>query len=237
MSFDPINEMESGKEHFDDQGFVVFHNIFTKEECKSTRQQMTSFLEHNNVGFKMNDPLSWDLLKGTGKYGLSCRGPCFESVLVNNRQNPILATVLSALIETDIPDVMVSHDRFTVYRATELGEFDISDGEKYSTDRKNVHLDLNPWWHYESSSDITHGLESLQYNDKQDFIRENNLVVESMGCHIQCVLNFHDNQADDGGTIVVPKFHHRMKEWAHNNIHLRKPLPWVQFPAKGVYIN
>ena len=128
---------------------------------------------------------------------------------------------------------MVSHDRFTVYRATQLHEYNIYDGDKYATDRKNIHLDMSPWWHSESSADVTNGVESLQYKDKQDFIRENNLVVASMGCHIQCVLNFNDNHSNDGGTIVVPKFHHKMTDWAKQHIHLRKPLPWVQFPSQS----
>ena len=38
------------------------------------------------------------------------------------------------------------------------------------------------------------GANSLMYDDPQDFIRENNLIVEDMGRHVQCVLNFMDNQ-------------------------------------------
>lgn len=68
------------------------------------------------------------------------------------------------------------------------------------------------WW-CESASDITEGVSTLQYKDPQDFIKENNLVVKSMGCNVQCVLNFEDNEASDGGTIVVPKFHKLIEHW------------------------
>lgn len=47
----------------------------------------------------------------SGKYGLSTRGPCFDRVLVQNRQNALLANVLAALVGTEIADLLVSHDR------------------------------------------------------------------------------------------------------------------------------
>ena len=67
----------------------------------------------------------------------------------------------------------------------------------------------------------------------QDFIRENNMIVNSMGIHLQCILNFAPNRAEDGGTIVVPGFHKRCYDWAKEHIGLRKPLPWVQFPYES----
>jgi hypothetical protein len=33
--------------------------------------------------------------------------------------------------------------------------------------RRNVHLDLNPWWWLESSEDILQGCDTLQYDDPQ----------------------------------------------------------------------
>ena len=58
------------------------------------------------------------------------RGPCFDPVLLNNRQNPKLIQFLSTLLETHSTDVIVSHDRFTIYRATVIPD---GDGEKFST--------------------------------------------------------------------------------------------------------
>jgi hypothetical protein len=104
------------------------------------------------------------------------------------------------------------------------------DGLKYSTGRRNVHLDLNPWWWLESSTDILTGKETLTYEDPQDFIRENNMVVRNMGRHVQCVMNFKDNIEDDGGTIIVPKFHHHVAQWCASHLTLKQKLPWLTFP-------
>lgn len=51
-------------------------------------------------------------MKSSGKYGLSTRGPCFDKTLVKNRQNVLLANVLSAVLGTVVDDVIVSHDRY-----------------------------------------------------------------------------------------------------------------------------
>ena len=95
----------------------------------------------------------------------------------------------------------VNYYRFTIYRSTVLA------GDEVSTGPRNVHLDMNPWWWLESSEDILTGVEAVSYSSEHDFIKENNLVVRSMGMHIQCVMNFLDNLEEDGGTIIVPKFH------------------------------
>jgi hypothetical protein len=111
--------------------------------------------------------------------------------------------------------------RFTIYRATQLG------GENMSTGPRNIHLDLNPWWWLESSQEVLDGLETITYEKDSDLIKENNLVVRSMGRHVQCVLNFTDNLEEDGGTIVVPKFHRYIEKWSRDNAALRRPIPWL----------
>lgn len=47
--------------------------------------------------------------------------------------------------------------------------------------------------------------------------------------HVQCVLNFADNLEEDGGTIIVPRFHQHVKSWCAENIHLRKKVPFLVF--------
>ena len=59
--------------------------------------------------------------------------PCFDRNIVRNRQHPHLIAALARIIESD--DVMVSHDRFTIYRATGS---DIPDGELFRTGPRNV---------------------------------------------------------------------------------------------------
>jgi ectoine hydroxylase-related dioxygenase (phytanoyl-CoA dioxygenase family) len=56
------------------------------------------------------------------------------------------------------------------------------------------------------------------------------LEVSAMFRHVQCVLNFADNVAEDGGTIVVPYFHRYMTKWCEVHKNIRKNLPWVTLP-------
>ena len=58
-----------------------------------------------------------------------------------------------------------------------------------------------------------------------------------MGTHIQCVLNFSDNLEEDGGTILVPKFHKYISHWCAENISLRKPIPWLTMPTDTPLLN
>jgi hypothetical protein len=215
---------------FSKWGFVVFRDVFTEEECAATRDAMWSMIECANPGFVRDDPKSWVAFKAAGKYGLSSRGPVFDPTVVANRQNSNLAQALSLALGIPVDDVMVSHDRFTIYRATQLEDScpDV-DGSLFRTGRRTVHLDLNPWWWLESSSDILIGANTLQYSDAQDFIKENNLVVRSMGPHVQCVLNFADNVDADGGTLIVPRFPQRLENWTSKHTQLRKPVPFVTF--------
>jgi hypothetical protein len=242
----------------------VFRNVFSPNECQETRQAMWQIVENSSEGFDRNDPSTWSFYNSAGKYGLSMRGPCFHPVIVNNRQNPRLISALKTIIESE--KVMVSHDRFTIYRATGS---EIPNGETYRTGCKNIHLDLNPWWWCESSKAILDGLSSLTYHDQHDFIRENNLVVRSMGRHVQCVLNFEDNVTDDGGTIIIPGFHKYIDTWCQTVPVIQKknkqqqnrkqkstaqvaeipfppdpadcvpkdPLPWLHFPESNRLIN
>jgi hypothetical protein len=162
-----------------------------------------------NPGFDEEDVRTWSQLRSAGAYGLSMRGPCFHPTLVQNRCNAKLMTVFRTLVGED---AMVSQDRFTIYRSTLVSP----DAAQYRTGEKNVHLDLNPWWWAESSTDVSKGVQTLRYDNPQSFIKENNLVVESMGRHVQCVLNFCDNKPEDGGTVIG------------NDLHLMKPFPFHQ---------
>jgi len=144
--------LAQAKSFFNTYGFCVLSNVFDETECEQTRQAMWDVVESACPGLQRDDARSWGLYQSTGKYGLSSRGPCFNPTLVNNRQNEFLANALSVLLDTTAEDVMVSHDRFTIYRATGLdagaGEYGpgVESGSTFATGRRNVHLDLNPWW-------------------------------------------------------------------------------------------
>ena len=231
---------------FREHGFAVFAEVFNAEQCEESVDAMWRHAEEAQEGLHRDDPTTWKKYQSSGKYGLACRGPTFDPTLVDNRQNEKLAAALALVLEIPIEDVMVGHDRFTIYRATELsdesyeaeGEGEVKAeevgkvGKTFLTGRKNIHLDMNPWWWLEASPDILVGADSIQYQDAQDFIKENNFVVKSMGPHVQCVLNFSDNEEEDGGTIVVPGFHNHLEEWCQDNATLRKPVPFVTFGDK-----
>jgi ectoine hydroxylase-related dioxygenase (phytanoyl-CoA dioxygenase family) len=252
-------------EFFDEYGFVVIRDVFGEQQCQKTRHAMWEILEENNPGVNRNDPLTWNNMKGKGRYGLSIRGPSFHPTLIENRyfessatlfrllnlfysflflafrslqtikrQNPVLAKVLTSLTESrHLQNLLVSQDRFTVYRATRYLDPSVP-GDLFSTGDRNLHLDCNPWWWVENASEILDGLDkTLQYTDEQDYIKENNLIVSSMGRHVQCVLNFANNVEEDGGTILIPYFHRYLQQWnAQHAASLRKPLPWLTLPKK-----
>jgi chemotaxis protein histidine kinase CheA len=136
------------------------------------QQQQQQTQPPPQLKFNRSDPRTWHLLGAAGKYGLSTRGPCFDSALVRNRQHPLLLQSLAMLLALpDRRDVMVSHDRFTVYRATQFNLSDSSNdinGAQFATGRRNVHLDLNPWWwETDAYATVLPGLHTLQYKDPQ----------------------------------------------------------------------
>lgn len=90
---------------------------------------------------------------------------------MENRQHPILVKLLALLTEAKSSrDVITSHDRFTIYRATMRDENPQSQNVDFSTGDKNLHFDLNPWWWDEDSIDVIKGVETIQYNDNQVYI-------------------------------------------------------------------
>ena len=113
-------EAELALAFYRDMGFVVFRDVYSSEECQLACDSMWSYAESDNPGLSRSDPSTWDKYRASGKYGLSLRGPSFDPVIVNNRQNEKLAVGLALVLEIPVEDVMVGHDRFTIYRATEL---------------------------------------------------------------------------------------------------------------------
>ena len=260
---------------YEQHGFVVFRDVFSAEECEDTRSAMWDIVEEGNPGLRRDDPHSWTEYNQVGKYGLSSRGPCFHPQLVANRQHINLAASIACVLRVEQGDLMVSHDRFTIYRATGLdpesyvspssyptapssssvtvtratdasssggGGGDGSaehPGKSLLTGRRNVHLDLNPWWwaqnNVQGNRDVLFGANSIAYSCPEDLIKENNLVVQPMGNHAQCVLNFNDNLAEDGGTLVVPGSHlpHAQSQWCtEHKSSVFKRRPFVTFDSE-----
>lgn len=233
VSFDYKTEAAQALDFFNEYGFVVFNNIYSESECSTTKDAMWNVVESEYSGLDRNNMNTWSLYKSTGKYGMSMRGPCFDPVLVRNRCNANLNAALKTLIGDD---VMVSQDRYTIFRATVSateGESDTNsksnEYDQFRTGERNIHLDLNPWWFFDPSGhhSVIRGINSLKYEDPHDFIKENNYVVGPMGLHVQCILNFADNHSEDGGTVLCPTYHRRVQAWCsrENSVHLPSSAP------------
>lgn len=54
--------------------------------------------------------------------------------------------------------------------------------------------------------------------------------------HVQCVLNFADNLEEDGGTLIVPRFHKHVRAWCAENVHLRKQVPFLVFEQPRIKV-
>ncbi len=272
VSFD-VHDEESAVLFYEKYGFVVFRDVYSSKECEDTRCAMWDIVEEANEGLLRDEPSTWISYNQTGKYGLSSRGPCFHPQLVNNRQSPKLISILSKILDVPLNDVMVSHDRFTIYRATQLkpeeygslqiapasnkisikdnneiaadADFPVSctdthtmvstshPGDALLTGRRNVHLDLNPWWWHEGNRDVLIGADAIKYDTPEDFVKENNLVINKMGPHVQCVMNFNNNHINDGGTLIVPCSHNYSKQWCINNKNMKKMRPFVTFNSEN----
>lgn len=85
------------------------------------------------------------------------------------RQNPTFVKVLTQLTHAkDKKNLIVSHDRFTIYRATvQEDEVSVDRKDEFRTGDRNLHLDISPWWWQEDSEDIKGGVTNIQYTDPQ----------------------------------------------------------------------
>jgi len=67
---------------------------------------------------------------------------------------------------------------------------------------------MNPWVWLGNGESVQKRLDSLTYNDAQQFISENNQACHLEGLQLQCVLNLFDNYENAGGFVCVPGFQH-----------------------------
>ena len=165
-SFNCTDNLQDSVDFFNEYGFVVYNSVYTSEECVNTRNAMWEVMEKEYDGLDRNDIKTWNKFQSTGKYGMSMRGACFNPTITKNRCNPNLNRVLQTIVSDD---VMVSQDRYTIFRAT----CSTSDDDQtvlyddYQTGDRNIHLDLNPWWYFDENSQdgVIRGMNTLQYND------------------------------------------------------------------------
>ena len=70
LLFHSVSELElrfiEAKLFYDEFGFVIFSDVFTADECASTRDAMWSSVEVANPGLQRDDASSWKGFKAAG---------------------------------------------------------------------------------------------------------------------------------------------------------------------------
>ncbi len=192
---------------FDQFGFVVFRDVIDSSSCENSQQEIWKFLEKNNVGFQRSLPETYHNLSSL-TYGLASEPAIFSTQIFRNRSNAKVLKALRLLLEED--DILVSHDRWCVYRPTRniLFKDGHRDMKQWKT-KENLHLDLNPWLYFSEAMP----LEDLTYETLRDFSKEINGVTHVTGPNIQGVLALNDNMLNDGGTVLIAGFHKCFHKW------------------------
>src|SRR3989338_7662606 len=148
-----------------------------------------------------NGEIGWPGMADEGILGGSV---IFLQKALENRQNEKLHRVYAELLGTE--ELLINHDRYGLFRPTK--------GEKYQkkwATTPNCHLDCSPWDYFtkEESTAEKEMLSNLSYKFALHFITENNEigVQKDNELHIQGLFNLADNRAQDGGFVLVPRFH------------------------------
>ena len=110
----------------------------------------------------------------------------------------------------------MSNDRFCVYPPS------INDPSS-STTTPPVHLDICPWGYNPDANlprrDVETDPDLLTYTgdtrilELKDWRAEINCVRGENGPHHQGLISLLDNLEEDGGTVVIPKFHKFFNDW------------------------
>ena len=111
---------------------------------------------------------------------------------------------------------MVSNDRWCLYPPA-------CDDPASQTTNPPVHLDVCPWAYFpdanharrdpETDPDLLTYTGDTRIRELKDWRAEINCVRGENGPHHQGLISLLDNLEEDGGTVVVPKFHRHFKAW------------------------
>jgi len=195
------------RKFFDEFGFVIFRDVIEADACRSTQEEIWTYLERHAPGFKARIPETYFHLSSK-TYGLAPEPAIFSPQIVWNRSSSKVLHVFRALLQEE--DVLLSHDRWCVYRPTRSVPFKQGklDMPEWKT-KENLHLDLNPWTYLSSTTSFS----DLRYDNLRDFSKEINRVTQDTGPHVQGVLALNENTSEDGGTVLLVGFHHVFPKW------------------------
>jgi len=209
FSLSPDSTEVSAVQFYQKFGFVIFRDILEPEECNASQCEIWDALEQQYPGLHRSSIPSLSVLTSQ-TYGLSSAPAVFTPQMLRNRCNPKLVKVMRLLLGDN--DILMSHDRWCFYRPTKsLGMCETAvDMPEWKT-AASLHLDLNPWTFIEDKVNVQ--VQNLYYDNLRDFSKEMNSVNEVTGPHLQGVLALTDSMENDGGTVLVPGFHHIFSSW------------------------
>ncbi|KAG2389245.1 hypothetical protein C9374_014645 [Naegleria lovaniensis] len=220
------------------------HDVFDYlESGQALNTYSRDLLKRNETPLKREDistwtNSNWPAMKEEGILGVP---PVFTKQAMENRQNELLYHVFKEV--TGQEKLWVSMDRYGFFRPTknvsvrypanhvkkknEEGNNQTEEGlkEEYITEvkdfpeyksKRNVHFDRNPW-------SYVFDLNSLSGAFPHDYMYLPGFCVEynEAGRYddgivkLQALLNFVDNREQDGGFIIVPKFHKHFLKWVN----------------------
>uniref|UniRef100_A0A6B2LG18 Uncharacterized protein n=1 Tax=Arcella intermedia TaxID=1963864 RepID=A0A6B2LG18_9EUKA len=105
-----------------------------------------------------------------------------------------------------IPDRPLPHERTrSSVQVAPNFECNFEDRPDWKTADKWLHWDLNPFMWCKG--------RGLDYVFEGDFVSENNGTSYKGYPKVQGFLNLIDASVEDGGFLVVPGFHHRIRDW------------------------
>jgi ectoine hydroxylase-related dioxygenase (phytanoyl-CoA dioxygenase family) len=218
ISYEP-DDHKGIKQFFDHYGFVVVRDVLNKQECQATIDEIWETHSGMSGGMvKRDDARTWEKhwpgLVGEGISGGNC---VVKPQFVRNRSNAKVHHVASVLLSDK--KLITNIDRFGIFRPTKKHP-------EWKTTR-NIHLDMNPVYWYESpdAHEDDDLVNSLTYDSPLHFILENNVVGSRASAygkkvHIQGLINLEDNRDEDGGFLVCPHVHARLAEVTKQKLEL-----------------
>jgi hypothetical protein len=201
---------EEIKKCFNDNGVVVISDVLTKDECKTTWDEVGSQMTALNNKFDITKFSTYEHAPLINRHGLYSRHPIFSPQLIKNRTNPNLQRAFELLYGHN--KLMASHDRVGLMRPTQVKNHEHPEWENFFS-YPGLHLDLDLVGYYQEHSRITDTLNSLTYSSMRDFVRENNIRTSSMGVSVQGVLNILPNRFEDGGFHCAVGAHKHLDTW------------------------
>ncbi|KAF0972300.1 hypothetical protein FDP41_009203 [Naegleria fowleri] len=224
-SFDPLTQMDQAKEFFREWGFAVFRNVLNSEQVEKSIQDVMDYLESGQVlntyagdllkrhetQLKRENPSTWinsnwPSMKEEGILGVP---PVFTKQAMDNRQQELLYHVFKEM--TDLRRMVVPKKK--TEEKLVVVDTEVKDFPEHKS-KRNVHFDRNPW-------SYVYDLNSLSGAFPHDYLYLPGFCVEynEAGRYddgivkLQALLNFVDNREQDGGFIIVPKFHKYFLQW------------------------